>query len=283
MTARRFRARIAAIREEAPWPTSLKSLVRSGGLAGGTLLVECVTPGIGHILAAAGCEFAFLDMEHSGFEAETVKAGLRFLEAGGVPAFVRVTSRDTHDISRIADIGAEGIIVSLVDNGTVAKAAVDALKYPPLGRRGVGLGLSHDNFRTPPTPAAALQAANERTVLALMIETAEGVENAEAIASTPGVDLIWVGHFDLSTSLGVAGAVRPSDLPRGHRAHRRRGAEGGDRPRPPGDLGAGGRAGLARRLPHPRLVRRCLADPGRAGGGARRASRDGGEAAPSNG
>lgn len=186
-------------------PATLKSLVRSGRLAGGTLLVECVTPGIGHILAAAGAEFAFLDMEHSGFEAETVKAGLRFLEAGGVPAFVRVTSRDMHDISRIADIGAEGIIVSLVDNGTVAKAAVDALKYPPLGRRGVGLSLSHDNFRAPPTPAAALQAANDRTVLALMIETAEGVENADAIASTPGVDLIWVGHFDLSTSLGVAG------------------------------------------------------------------------------
>jgi 2-dehydro-3-deoxyglucarate aldolase/4-hydroxy-2-oxoheptanedioate aldolase len=183
----------------------LKEMARSGRLAAGTFLVEFVTPGIGHILAGAGCDFAFLDMEHSGFSEETVKAGLRFLEAGGIPTLVRVPSRDTHDIGRIADVGAEGVMVSLVGTAEVARAAVAALKYPPEGRRGVALRIAHDNYRPGATPAEALAAANARTTLFLMIETAEGVENVEAVAAVPGVDVLWVGHFDLSASLGIPG------------------------------------------------------------------------------
>ncbi len=181
---------------------NFKDLVRSGRLVAGTFLVEFVTPGIGHILAGAGCDFAFLDMEHSGFGAETVKAGLRFLEAGGVPALVRIPSRDAHDIARIADMGAEGVMLPLVGTVEVARAAVAALKYPPLGRRGVALQIAHDNYRAGPA-AEKLAAANDRTTLVLMIETAEGVENADAIAAVPGVDALWLGHFDLSASLGI--------------------------------------------------------------------------------
>jgi len=186
-------------------PHRLKGMVRSGELAAGTFLVEFLTPGIGHILAGAGCDFAFLDMEHSGFSTETVKAALRFLEAGGVPTVVRVPSRDAHDIARIADMGAEGVMVSLVGTAEVARDAVAALKYPPEGHRGVALQVAHDNYRSGPA-ATKLAAANERTTLFLMIETAEGVENVEAIAAVPGVDVLWLGHFDLSASLGIPGA-----------------------------------------------------------------------------
>ena len=161
---------------------SLKAMVRSGELAAGTFLVEFVTPGIGHILAGAGCDFAFLDMEHSGFSEETVKAGIRFLEAGGIPTLVRIPSREAHDIARIADVGAEGVMLPLVGSVEVARQAVAALKYAPMGRRGVALRVAHDNYRSA-VPAEALAAANDRTVLILMIETAEGVENAEAIAA----------------------------------------------------------------------------------------------------
>ena len=165
----------STIREGKNVRESLKDMVRSGELVAGTFLVEFVTPGIGHILAGAGCDFAFLDMEHSGFSEETVKAGLRFLEAGGIPTLVRIPSREAHDIARIADVGAEGVMLPLIGNVEVAKAAVAALKYPPLGRRGVALRIAHDNYRSA-APAEALAAANDRTVLILMIETAEGVE-----------------------------------------------------------------------------------------------------------
>src|SRR6478735_10147062 len=123
----------STIREGKNVRESLKDMVRSGELVAGTFLVEFVTPGIGHILAGAGCDFAFLDMEHSGFSEETVKAGLRFLEAGGIPTLIRIPSREAHDIARIADVGAEGVMLPLVGSLEVAQAAVAALKYPPLG------------------------------------------------------------------------------------------------------------------------------------------------------
>jgi len=102
-------------------------------------------------------------------------------------------------------MGAEGVMLPLVGTPAQAQAAVAALKYPPLGRRGVALGIAHDNYRPGRAPAEALAAANERTTLLLMIETAEGVENVEAIAALEGVDALWLGHFDLSASLGIPG------------------------------------------------------------------------------
>ena len=119
-------------------------------------------------------------------------------------------------------------MLPLVGNLEVAKAAVAALKYPPLGRRGVALRIAHDNYRSA-TPAEALAAANDRTVLILMIETAEGVEQAEAIAALDGVDALWLGHFDLSASLGIPGQFDHPD------SARRRGGSA----TPPGQHGKG--------------------------------------------
>ena len=102
-------------------------------------------------------------------------------------------------------------MLPLVGSVEVAQAAVAALKYPPLGRRGVALRIAHDNYRSA-APAEALAAANDRTVLILMIETAEGVEHAEAIAALDGVDALWLGHFDLSASLGIPGQFDHPDF-----------------------------------------------------------------------
>jgi 2-keto-3-deoxy-L-rhamnonate aldolase RhmA len=78
------------------------------------------------------------------------------------------------------------------------------MKYYPDGKRGVALQVAHDNYR-PGDTAKKQAAANRRTTLFCQIETAEGVKNADKIAAVPGVDCLWVGHFDLSTSLGIPG------------------------------------------------------------------------------
>ena len=78
------------------------------------------------------------------------------------------------------------------------------MKYHPLGKRGVGLQMAHDNYRSAPV-ADALRAANDRTLVICLIETAEGAANVDAIAGVAGVDALWVGHFDLSVSLGIPG------------------------------------------------------------------------------
>jgi 2-keto-3-deoxy-L-rhamnonate aldolase RhmA len=78
------------------------------------------------------------------------------------------------------------------------------MKYYPDGKRGVALQVAHDNYR-PGKVKDKLAAANRRTTFFAQIETADGVKNAEAIAAVPGVDCLWVGHFDLSVSLGIPG------------------------------------------------------------------------------
>jgi D-apionolactonase len=170
----------------------------------GHFIVEFATPGIGHILQSAGCEFVLFDLEHSGFGVETVKRALRYFEAADLPAIVRVPSKDYHHIARILDLGAEGLMVPMVGTAAQARQIVHAMKYAPEGGRGVALQVAHDRYRPGPVPEKFAN-ANRRTTLFCQIETAEGVENAEAIAAVTGVDCLWVGHFDLSASLGVPG------------------------------------------------------------------------------
>ena len=182
----------------------LKEMSQSRSIKLGHFIVEFATPGIGHIVKAAGCDFALFDLEHSGFGFETVKSAVRYFEAADLAAIVRVPSKEYHHIARACDMGAEGIMIPMVGNSREAKAVVDCMKYHPIGRRGVALGVAHDTYRGGAVPEK-LAGANRRTTLFCQIETAEGVENADAIAAVDGVDVLWVGHFDLSVSLGIPG------------------------------------------------------------------------------
>ena len=190
---------------------ALKEMCRTRELKLGHFIVEFATPGIGHILKAAGCDFAFFDLEHSGFSLETAKSALRYFEAAQLPAFIRVPAGERHFIARACDIGAEGIMVPMVGTAAQAEAIVRAMKYFPRGERGVALGIAHDNFAVQPA-AAAMAAANARTTLFCLIETAEGVDNVDAIAAVDGVDCLWIGHFDLSQSLGIPGQFEHPDF-----------------------------------------------------------------------
>lgn len=182
---------------------SLKALTE-GGLAVGHFIVEFATPGIGHLMKNAGCDFVLFDMEHSGFSVETVKSAIRYMEAADLPMIVRAPSKSYDHIARVLDMGAEGVMVPMVNDAAEARAIVDAVKYAPDGNRGVALGIAHDLYRGGPV-LEKLAAANKRTTIFAQIETAAGAENADAIAAVPGIDCLWVGHFDLSASLGIPG------------------------------------------------------------------------------
>jgi len=182
----------------------LKAMAGTKAAKLGHFIVEFATPGIGHILKSAGCDFVLFDLEHSGFGFETVKSALRYFEAAALPAIVRVPSREYHHIARAMDMGAEGLMLPMVGNADEVRHIVNSMKYHPVGRRGVALQVAHDRYR-PGAVTEKFTAANARTTLFCQIETAEGVDNAEAMAAIDGVDCLWVGHFDLSVSLGVPG------------------------------------------------------------------------------
>jgi 2-keto-3-deoxy-L-rhamnonate aldolase RhmA len=182
----------------------LKDLARSKTPKFGHFIVEFATPGIGHILKSAGCDFVLFDLEHSGFGFETVKSAMRYFEAADLPVIVRAPSKEYHHIARAMDMGAEGLMLPMVGTEAEARHIVNSMKYTPEGGRGVALQVAHDRYR-PGAVKDKFAAANRRSTLFCQIETAQGVENADAIAALPGVDCLWVGHFDLSVSLGVPG------------------------------------------------------------------------------
>ena len=95
---------------------TLKTMARNKKIKLGHFIVEFATPGIGHIMKAAGCEFALFDLEHSGFGFETVKSAIRYFEAADVAPIVRVPSKEYHHIARACDMGAEGIMLPMVGN-----------------------------------------------------------------------------------------------------------------------------------------------------------------------
>lgn len=192
---------------------SLKAMAGARTPKFGHFIVEFATPGIGHILKSAGCDFVLFDLEHSGFHFETVKSVIRYFEAARLPAIIRTPSRDYQHIARAMDMGAEGLMLPMVGTGAEAREIVRAMKYYPAGGRGVALQIAHDSYR-PGAVADKLTAANRRSTLFCQIETAEGVENADEIASIDGVDALWVGHFDLSVSLGIPGQFEHPDFRR---------------------------------------------------------------------
>jgi 2-keto-3-deoxy-L-rhamnonate aldolase RhmA len=208
-SARAYRRRVERRLDMAA--TGLAAMARDRNPKIGHFVVEFATPGIGHLLKNAGCDFVLFDMEHSGFHTETVKAVLRYFEAADLAAIVRVPSKEYHHIARVADMGAEGVMLPMVNDPDEAGRIVDSLKYTPLGHRGVALGVAHDRYAGGAV-LDKLAAANARTTLFAQIETRAGVENADAIAAQDGVDCLWVGHFDLSSSLGIPGQFEHRDF-----------------------------------------------------------------------
>ena len=183
---------------------TLKQSLRQDGHAFGAMVMEFFTPGLPGILAAAGAQFGLFDMEHTGASLETMKmlvAGCRGLP---VAPLVRVPRGEYHFIARALDIGAHGVMVPMVNSAAEAAHIAACAHYPPAGRRGAAFGVAHDDYRADP-PAAVMARAADRTLMIAQIETVEGLQEVEAIAATPGIDVVWLGHFDLSNFMGIPG------------------------------------------------------------------------------
>jgi 2-keto-3-deoxy-L-rhamnonate aldolase RhmA len=141
-------------------------------------------------------------MEHSGAGIETIKAQMAYCRGLPITPIVRVPSSDYHFIARVLDAGARGIMVPMVESRSQAETIVAAAKYPPQGRRGAAFGVAHDDYRSGPV-GGKMRDANDGTLLIALVETKTGAENLEEIAATPGIDVVWLGHFDLTNSLGI--------------------------------------------------------------------------------
>lgn len=154
-------------------------------------------------IARLGYDYVCFDAQHGLLDYRGILTGLMAVQAAaGAVGLVRVAANDPTMIGQALDAGAAGVIVPLVDTAEQAAAAVQAAKYPPLGRR--SYGPMRSGLRIGPDPAAS----NATTVVLAMIETPEGLANVEAICAVPGIDGIYVGPSDLRIAVGGAS---PSD------------------------------------------------------------------------
>jgi len=176
------------------------------GMAVGHMITEFACRGTPHMLEVADLDFALIDCEHTGLGVGDVADLIGWFRATSVAPFVRVPQLQYHFIARTLDLGALGIMVPNVRNADEARAIVDAAKYAPLGKRGVGLGGANTDYRSV-VPTEYIRSANQNTTVICQIESAEALDDLEAIASVPGVDVLWVGHFDLSQSMGIVGEL----------------------------------------------------------------------------
>lgn len=191
-----------------PRPTDFRQPCLAGKHLVGTF-VAIPHPVAMEVTAQAGFDFVCIDWEHVQIARDGIENLVRAADIHGMPAMVRVPGHAPEAIAAALDSGARGVLVPRVSTAAQAAAVVKATRYPPLGERGVGPGrASGYGCRLPGYVARA----NDEIVLAVQVETAEGLANAEGIAATPGVDVVFVGPGDLSVSIAAVGPANAARL-----------------------------------------------------------------------
>lgn len=187
---------------------SLKKKLQNNQLSIGSWIT------IGHqsiveIMATGGFDWLTLDLEHSVIELTTAQNLIAHIKNSGAAALVRVSKNEEVIIKRIMDAGADGVIVPMINSAEDAKQAVNFVKYPPEGKRGVGLaraqkyGTGFDDYK---------KWLNDESVVIAQIEHIDAVNNIEAILDVKGIDGIMIGPYDLSGSMGFPGEYERADV-----------------------------------------------------------------------
>lgn len=183
--------------------STFRQRIQRGDLLLGQLLLEFFTPGIGCMLDACGLDFVIYDMEHGRCDITVLEQMIASCRGSGIVPMVRVPDLSFAPLSRVLDIGARGVMVPRVETRQQTERIVQQLKYAPQGERGVALGVAHDLYRA--AGPEFFSQANEETTVIIQLESVRGFENLESIISVAGVDVAWVGHYDLTLSMGIPG------------------------------------------------------------------------------
>ncbi|HYG54550.1 MAG TPA: aldolase/citrate lyase family protein [Burkholderiales bacterium] len=183
---------------------NLKKRVLTGEMVPGAMVFEFFSPGMPQILKVAGCEYVIFDMEHAGLGYETMKGLFAGCRGIGITPLARVPRSDYHFLARALDIGAHGVMVPMVESVAEARRIAEATHYPPTGRRGAAFAIAQDDYQGGDV-AKKIQSIDARTLVIAQIETERGLAEVDGIAATPGIDVLWLGHFDMTNFLGIPG------------------------------------------------------------------------------
>ena len=189
----------------------LRATLKSGGIALGTLVWETRGRGVMHTLAAAEMDFVMICMEHSAYNLESVVELVAHAHAANITPIVRIPDLQYEYVTRLLDTGCQSLIAPHVKTGDEVQRFVELAKYHPEGHRGMAIYQGASTEYEDVDPLSAMVHANANTLLAVLIETKEALENVEEIL-IPGIDLVLVGHQDLSQNLGIPGQYSHPEL-----------------------------------------------------------------------
>ena len=184
-----------------PWENPLKKTLRDGKpVVGMTITVP--SPDVVLQAARVGFDFVWIEMEHSPVTLETVRNMVLATQGTGLVPLVRVPVNELWTAKRALDSGALGVIFPFTSTPELAKQAVEACRYPPLGKRGAGPGLASLRW---PAPQGYADFADKNALVIIIIEEKRAVENIDAILDVKGIDVVFIGPNDLSYSYGDRG------------------------------------------------------------------------------
>ena len=175
-----------------------------GKTALGCALQQYRSAEIPRLLAAAGFDYVFIDMEHSGFDLETVQEMIAAAAHAGITPVVRVGELLYSLVARLLDVGAQGIIFPRVECPRALEEAVSWTKFPPEGKRGYGISAAMVDYE-PRGFSEIIRHANTNTMVVVQFETRVAMERADELLAVKGFHVAMIGPADLSISLGVPG------------------------------------------------------------------------------
>lgn len=184
-----------------------KQVLARGEVSFGTWVTLVASPRIMKIYAAAGHDFAIIDLEHTDFSSETVANLVMMARECGLTPLFRPAGMRPHDMSRPLDAGAMGLILPGIETAQEVKAAVRATMYHPRGKRILQLRSVHTDF-DPSNPAEKVRFTLDNFLLIAMIESQLGLDNLDAICATPEIDVVMIGPDDLSQDFGIPGDTK---------------------------------------------------------------------------
>ena len=183
--------------------TNLRDRVLAGEILSG-VFCELPAPQVVEIAGYAGWDFAVVDCEHGPIALSALPEFARAGDAAGIPVVVRVPENNAAAIQHALDSGAAGVLTPQVGSFAQAETAVRAARHYPEGRRGVNPFVRAAGYSS---RAASLFADGRGTLCCVQIESMEAVGDVDRIAALPGLDLMFIGPYDLSQSLGIPGEI----------------------------------------------------------------------------
>ena len=181
-----------------------KERLRNGGVVKGLALQQLRSAEIPRLLAATGFDYLFVDMEHGGFNLETVQDVVAAAGQAGITPLVRVAELRYSLVARTLDVGAQGIIFPRVEDPELLREAISWTRFPPLGMRGFGITPPQLDYQAVGM-AEVMAHANAETMNVVQFETGRALERSDELLSVEGVDVAMIGPADLSISLGMPG------------------------------------------------------------------------------